>query len=67
MQITLLEDEFQDGDNRVLNQAMGTWRGPCELHVWHTHRAGRPHDYLLLILNFWIYVIVFIGPQGAEI
>ena len=34
MQITLLEDEFQDGDNRVLNQAMGTWRrGPCELHV----------------------------------
>lgn len=24
MQTTLLEDEFQDGDNRVLNQAMGT-------------------------------------------
>lgn len=24
MQITVLEDEFQDGDNRVLSQAMGT-------------------------------------------
>lgn len=24
MQITVSEDEFQDGDNRVLSQAMGT-------------------------------------------
>ena len=85
MQTTLLKDEFQDGDNRVLTQALGRLitaglsnaegtdepapleEGPCELHVWHTHTARMPHDYLLLTLSFWIYVIVFIGPQGAEI
>lgn len=40
MQITVSEDEFQDGDNRVLSQAMGTLRrGPCELHVTHRQLA----------------------------